>query len=86
MWVGFLISFSGACLGMLLGFGLGWGQQRFGWIGLGIENALIDAYPIKMELMDFIWTALVVMMVTTLASVFPARKAVQMTFRAKQGD
>ena len=86
MWVGFLISFSGACLGMLLGFGLGWGQQRFGWIGLGIENALIDAYPIKMELMDFIWTALVVMMVTTLASVFPARKAVQMTFRAKQWD
>ncbi len=86
MWVGFLISFSGACLGMLLGFGLGWGQQRFGWIGLGIENALIDAYPIKMELMDFIWTALVVMMITTLASVFPARKAVQMTFRTKQGD
>jgi len=86
MWVGFLISFSGACLGMLLGLGLGWGQQRFGWIGLGIENALIDAYPIKMESMDFIWTALVVIIITTLASVFPARKAVQMTFRTKQGD
>lgn len=86
MWVGCIISFSGACLGMLLGFGLGWGQQTFGWVGLGIENALIDAYPIKMEFMDFVWTAVVVMVITTLASIIPARKAVQMTFRTKPGD
>ena len=86
MWVGCIISLSGACLGMLLGFGLGWGQQTYGWIGLGIENALIDAYPIKMEIMDFVWTALVVMFITTLASIIPARKAVEMTFRTKPGD
>jgi lipoprotein-releasing system permease protein len=81
LWVGFLICFSGALIGMLLGFVLGWAQQTFGIIGLGIPNALIEAYPIKMEMMDFVWTALVVLSITTFASIIPARKAVDMTFK-----
>jgi len=81
MWVGFLICFSGAILGMVFGFVLAWAQQTFGIIGLGIPNALIDAYPIKMELMDFVWTSLVVLTITTLASIIPARKAVEITFK-----
>jgi lipoprotein-releasing system permease protein len=83
LWVGTLISFSGAALGMLLGFVLAWIQQQFGVISLGIPNALIEAYPIKMNLWDFIWTALVVILITGLAALFPARKAVQMTFESK---
>jgi lipoprotein-releasing system permease protein len=81
MWVGFLICFSGAVLGMVFGFVLAWAQQTFGIIGLGIPNALIDAYPIKMELMDFVWTSIVVLTITTLASIIPARKAVEITFK-----
>jgi lipoprotein-releasing system permease protein len=81
MWVGFLICFSGAILGMVFGFVLAWAQQTFGIIGLGIPNALIDAYPIKMELMDYVWTSLVVLTITTLASIIPARKAVEITFK-----
>ena len=81
MWVGFLICFSGAILGMVFGFAFAWAQQTFGIIGLGIPNALIDAYPIKMELMDFVWTSIVVLTITTLASIIPARKAVEMTFK-----
>ncbi len=80
--VGLLISFSGAFLGMFLGFGFAWMQETFGIISLGIPNALIDAYPIKMELMDFIWTTLVVVIITFLASIFPAYKAVQITFKS----
>jgi lipoprotein-releasing system permease protein len=81
MWVGFLICFSGAVLGMVLGFVMAWAQQTFGIIGLGIPNALIDAYPIKMELMDFVWTSIVVLTITTLASIIPALKAVEITFK-----
>ena len=51
--VGLLISFSGALVGMGLGFALGWIQQTFGIIPLGIPNALIDAYPIQMEWLEF---------------------------------
>jgi lipoprotein-releasing system permease protein len=83
LWVGALISFSGAALGMLLGFVFATIQQQFGVVSLGIPNALIDAYPIKMDPWDFIWTALVVIFITGFAALFPARKAVQMTFTAK---
>ncbi len=82
LWVGALISFSGAVIGMLLGFVLATIQQQFGVISLGIPNALIEAYPIQMDPWDFIWTALVVILITGLAALFPARKAVQMTFNS----
>ena len=84
--VGLLISFSGALVGMGLGFALGWIQQTFGIIPLGIPNALIDAYPIQMEWLDFLMTALVVIVITFLASIIPARKAVQMTFNQPKAD
>jgi lipoprotein-releasing system permease protein len=82
LWVGALISFSGAALGMLLGYVMATIQQQFGIISLGIPNALIDAYPIKMDPWDFFWTALVVILITGLAALFPARKAVQLTFKS----
>jgi lipoprotein-releasing system permease protein len=84
--VGLFISFSGAVVGMGLGFALGWIQQTFGIIPLGIPNALIDAYPIQMEWLDFLMTALVVIVITFLASIIPARKAVQMTFNQPKAD
>jgi lipoprotein-releasing system permease protein len=81
--VGLFISFSGALVGMVAGFALGWIQQTFGVVPLGIPNALIDSYPVKMEWFDFLLTALVVIVITFLASIIPARKAVQMTFNQK---
>lgn len=84
--VGLLISFSGAIIGMGLGFFLGYIQQTFGIIPLGIPNALIDAYPIQMEWFDFMMTAFVVIIITFLASIFPAKKAVQMTFNQPQSE
>ena len=86
LFVGLFISFSGAIVGMGLGFALGWIQQTFGIIPLGIPNALIDAYPIQMEWLDFLMTALVVIVITFLASIIPARKAVQMTFNQPKAD
>jgi lipoprotein-releasing system permease protein len=59
-----LISFSGAALGMLVGFVLATIQQQFGVISLGIPNALIDAYTIKMDPWDCLCTALVVILIT----------------------
>ena len=86
LFVGLFISFSGAIVGMGLGFGLGWIQQTFGIIPLGIPNALIDSYPIQMEWFDFLMTAVVVIVITFLASIIPARKAVQMTFNQPKAD
>ena len=83
LYLGLIISFSGAIVGMLLGIVLAWAQQQFGIVPLGIPNALIDAYPIQMHAMDFVWTAVAVIVITFIASIFPARKAVQITFEIK---
>jgi ABC-type lipoprotein release transport system permease subunit len=36
-----------------------------------------------MEVGDFLWTSLTVIVITFIASIFPAKKAIQMTFDLK---
>lgn len=80
LFLGFLISFSGAIVGLFLGFSLAWMQENFGIIKMGIPNGLVDAYPIEMKWSDFLYTAILVILITLMASIFPARKAVKQTF------
>jgi lipoprotein-releasing system permease protein len=72
---GAIVAFSGAIIGLVLGFGLCWLQQTYGLVSMGIVGALIDAYPVKMQFWDFFFTALVVVIITMIASYFPAKKA-----------
>ena len=72
---GAIVAFTGAIVGLILGFGLCWLQQTYGLISMGIVGALIDAYPVKMQFSDFFFTALVVVIITMIASYFPAKKA-----------
>lgn len=80
LFLGFLISLSGAIVGLFLGFSFAWIQENFGIIKMGIPNGLVDAYPIHMKWTDFVYTSIVVLIVTFTASIFPARKAVKQTF------
>jgi lipoprotein-releasing system permease protein len=72
---GAIVAFSGAIVGLVLGFILCWLQQTYGLVSMGIVGALIDAYPVKMQFWDFFFTALVVIIITMIASYFPAKKA-----------
>lgn len=72
---GAIVAFSGAIVGLVLGYGLCVLQQTYGLISMGIVGALIDAYPVKMQFSDFFFTALVVIIITMIASYFPAKKA-----------
>ena len=80
LFLGFIISFSGAIVGLLLGFSLAWAQEHFGIIKMGIENGLVDAYPIKMKASDFLYTSILVILITLIAAIFPSKKAVNQTF------
>ncbi len=73
---GCLVAFIGAVLGLLLGYGLCFLQAQYGLVKMGTTSLLIDAYPIKTEFWDFFNTAIVVVVITLLASYFPAKKAV----------
>ena len=72
---GAIVAFSGAIIGLVSGYILCILQDNYGLISMGIEGALIDDYPVKMQFSDFFFTALVVIIITMIASYFPAKKA-----------
>lgn len=74
---GLLIALSGAVLGMVGAGLLGWLQQTFGLVSLGAQTSLVEAYPIKMQVSDFVYTAFGVVFMTLLAAYRPAQVAVQ---------
>lgn len=69
---GAIISFLGAFLGLFLGLIICLLQQKFGLVSMGMETAVIDAYPVKMQFADFLYTGLSIITITFLASYRPA--------------
>ena len=69
---GALISFTGALAGLLLGAGFCFVQLRFGVISMGMESSVMEDYPVRMMLKDFIATLFLVSIVTFLISARPA--------------
>lgn len=72
---GFLIARLGALSGMALGFVICFLQMRFGFVSLGIQSSVIQAYPVKMQWTDFASIGLLVIVITFLSSYAPARRA-----------
>ncbi len=72
---GALIAFTGAALGLFLGATICWAQDQFGLVGMGMENAIVSAYPVEMRSMDFVSVSLVIVTITFLISFYPARLA-----------
>ncbi|PZR41479.1 MAG: hypothetical protein DI538_01155 [Azospira oryzae] len=72
---GVLISFTGATTGLLLGGFICFIQDQFGLVGMGMENAIVSSYPVKMKITDFAYTALMITVITYIVSWYPAYKA-----------
>ncbi len=72
---GALIAFLGAGIGLVLGGVICWLQDSFGLVGMGMENAIVNSYPVEMKFTDFLLTALVIISITAIVSFYPARKA-----------
>jgi len=69
---GALISFIGALTGLLLGAGFCFVQLQFGVISMGMESSVMEDYPVRMMLKDFVSTLFLVSVVTFLISARPA--------------
>lgn len=76
---GAIISLSGALMGMTLGILLCFIQQQFGIISMGVDTSVIDAYPVKMKLADFIYSSMSIIFITLLFSSRPAFIAARST-------
>ncbi|MFA0961915.1 FtsX-like permease family protein [Roseivirga sp. BDSF3-8] len=72
---GGLISFLGAALGLFIGYSLCYLQSEYGMIGMGMQTSILEAYPVKMEWIDFVLTAASIIFITYLASFRPAGMA-----------
>ena len=73
---GLLISFSGAFIGLILGGLISWVQQEFGIIRLGQGDGsfIIDAYPVLVRGIDFLYVFLTVFVIGFAAAWFPVRR------------
>ncbi len=70
-----MIAFTGAILGLFLGGIICWAQDQFGLVGMGMENAIVSAYPVKLRYMDFVSVSTVIVAITFLISFYPAHLA-----------
>ncbi len=77
---GLLIGLIGGMAGMLLALIIAWLQVNYKLIPLQGGSFLIDYFPVKLRLPDFILVALTVMIIAVLASWVPARKAANQEF------
>lgn len=74
---GGIIALSGGTIGLIIGVGICWSQMYFGWLKMGMEYAIVDAYPILLKTSDVIISIIGITIIAFLASYFPAKKAVK---------
>jgi lipoprotein-releasing system permease protein len=72
---GILLAVIGGIIGMLLALIIAWAQVHFHLIPLEGGSFVIDYFPVKLRLMDFLLVGATVFMIALLASWIPARKA-----------
>ncbi len=71
---GWMISLIGVAAGLTLGFIICWLQQHYGLVRLQGETLIMDAYPVRMKISDFMAVLGTVLAIGYIASWFPARQ------------
>ncbi len=72
---GLLICAVAVVAGLLIGFVVCFLQQHFGLIRMGDGNFVVEAFPVAMRAQDFLWTFLLVMLISTLSVTLTVRRA-----------
>jgi lipoprotein-releasing system permease protein len=75
---GLMITFIGSVIGIVLGVFICFLQIQFKLVKLsGSGSFVIDAYPVQMQLLDFLYVFIVVSVIGFLAAWYPAKKLVE---------
>lgn len=72
---GLLIAAIGTCLGLLFGAGIVLLQQNFSLISMGMNTSVVDGYPVKLALWDFVYVSIAMCAITIAISSRPATLA-----------
>ena len=72
---GWLISIVGSIIGIVLGTGISWLQDRFELLKLsGSGTFVIDAYPVDLQLSDVLLVWITVLFIGFIAASYPVRQ------------
>ncbi|MCT4697336.1 ABC transporter permease [Candidatus Cardinium sp. TP] len=74
---GLLVSLEGILYGLIIGWGLGFLQQKFGIITFTRVRSKIP-YPIEIHGLDWVYTAIVTTLFSLLATLWPMQRAMQL--------
>lgn len=75
---GLMITLLGTLVGLALGFLVCWLQIQFGWVKIASASTfVVQSYPVKIILSDFLLVFVTVICVSFLAILFPVRKISQ---------
>jgi lipoprotein-releasing system permease protein len=77
---GLLLALIGGGIGMLLALLIAWAQMNFGLIRIEGGSFLIDYFPVKLRLFDFILVSATVFVIAFIAAWIPSRKAALQEF------
>lgn len=69
---GAIIAFTGCAVGLVLGLGLALIQQEYELIGMGMQSAIVMAYPVELKATDFLLVGTSISLITILTSYRPA--------------
>jgi len=80
---GILLGVVGGLAGVVLALGICFLQQKFHLLKLGGGSFLIDYYPVKMYVSDFVLVSVTVLAVAVIAAWLPAKRAAAQDFSLK---
>lgn len=75
LYEGLLIGGTGTAIGLMLGGIICYLQEQYGLVGMGVDTAIINAYPVELRAEDFIFSGLAIFSITLLSSWIPANNA-----------
>ena len=76
---GVLIGVTGTAIGLVAGYSLCYLADRFRWIRLDEQVYALSYVPFEPRLVDGIWVAAVAILISFLATIYPARSASRLT-------
>ena len=80
---GLLLAVLGVAAGIILAVIISLLQLKFKWVKLQGNSFLIDYFPVKLIVTDFLMVALTALVIAFAASWFPAKKASQQFFELR---
>ena len=69
---GAIITFVGCIAGLILGLVLALLQHEYGFVSMGMQTAIVQAYPVKIQALDFLLVGVSISLIALLTSYRPA--------------